>query len=274
MTANATPRPPMPEIGPGDLPPPPVPVPLASDADQGPAAPRRSRLAVLAPGTPRAHSPFYSQIVGALKFALPAAALGVASLVLLWPQLNPLDTRFRLAPVQVSIEDLENLRMLQPRYVGVDDRNQPFTIVAEQATQAKGSSDSTDLKEPQGDLAMNSGTWLAMTAEQGLYHQPDKALDLWGRVTLFHDGGYEIATERARIDLERGTAQGDDPVRAQGPNSQLDGAGFRIADRGARVEVTGNARVVLFPAPRPATGPAASASQAAVPPPPAQAPRR
>jgi lipopolysaccharide export system protein LptC len=273
LIPTATPRAPMPDDARGGLPPPPVPVPLDSDRDPGALALRRPRLDLLAPGKPRAHSTFYSQFVGTLKFALPAAALGIASLVLLWPQLNPLDARFRLAPVQVSIEDLENLRMVQPRYVGVDERNQPFTIVAEQATQARGSSDSTDLKLPQGDLTTNGGTWLAMTAEQGLYHQPDKALDLWGGVTLFHDGGYEIATERARIDLDRGTAQGDDPVRAQGPNSQLAGAGFRIVDRGARVEVTGNARVVLFPTPR-ATPGTATPAQAAVPAPPAPAPRR
>jgi lipopolysaccharide export system protein LptC len=274
MIPRATPRPPQPEIGLVDLPPPPVPVPVTSETQAVP--PPRARLAGLTPGGPRVYSPLYSQIVGLLKFTLPAAALGIAALVLLWPQLNPIDARFRLTPVQVSIEDLENLRMVQPRYVGVDDRNQPYTIVAEQATQAKGSSDSTDLKDPQGDIAMNSGTWLAMTAEHGLYHQPDKALELWGGVTLFHDGGYEISTDRARIDLDRGTAQGDAPVRAQGPNSQLDGSGFRIDDRGARVEVTGQARVLLFPTPRatPASTSTTPRAQAAVPPPPTPAPRR
>jgi lipopolysaccharide export system protein LptC len=274
MIPHATPRPPQPEVEPGELPPL-APVAAAPDAQTVPPPPR-ARLAALAPGGPRVLSPLYSQIVGLLKFALPAAALGIAALVLLWPQLNPIDARFRLTPVQVSVEDLENLRMVQPRYVGVDDRNQPFTIVAEQATQAKGSSDSTDLKDPQGDIAMNSGTWLAMTAEHGLYRQPDKALELWGGVTLFHDGGYEISTDRARVDLDRGTAKGDAPVRAQGPNSQLDGDGFRIDDRGARVEVTGQSRVLLFPSPRavPASTPTVPRAQAAVPPPPTPAPRR
>ncbi|MBL8832407.1 MAG: LPS export ABC transporter periplasmic protein LptC [Rhodospirillales bacterium] len=253
------------------VPPRPVPVPTSRARDEETPAPR-ARLAVLSPGTPRAHNQFYSQIVGLMKFVLPAAAMGIAALVLLWPQFNPLDPRFRLAPVQVSIEDLENLRMVQPRYVGVDERNQPFTIVAEQATQAKGSSDTTDLSSPQGDLAMASGTWLAMTAEHGLYHQPEKALELWGGVSLFHDGGYEISTERARVDLDRGMAQGELPVQGQGPNSQLSGSGFRILDRGARVEVTGKSRVVLFPTPR--NAPAAVQTAQQPPQPPQMGPRR
>jgi lipopolysaccharide export system protein LptC len=228
----------------------PVPVPRAEGAEPAP----RLRLAGLAPGGARRHSPLYSQIVGLLKFALPAVALGLATLVLIWPQLNPLDQRFRLVPVQVTIEDLENLRMVQPRYVGVDEQSQPFTIVADQASQAKGSSDSTDLTAPQGDIQLHRGAWLAMSAERGVYHQSAKRLDLDGGVQLFHDGGYEISTEAARVDLDKGFASGDAAVRGQGPNSLLEGEGFRIHDRGQRVEIVGAARIVLYPAPRATPG--------------------
>jgi len=227
-------------------PPRPVPVPRAN----GEAAEKpRLRLGGFAPGAPRAHSTIYSQIVGFLKFALPAVALGLATLVLIWPQLNPLDQRFRLTPVQVSMEDLENLRMVQPRYVGVDERSQPYTIIADQAMQQKGSSDETGLAHPQGDIQLTQGAWLALTADRGVYKQTAKELDLEGGVQIFHDGGYEISTETAVVDLDKGFASGDTEVRGQGPNSTLEGKGFRIHDRGQRVEVTGPARIMLFPTP-------------------------
>ncbi|MCA3246543.1 MAG: LPS export ABC transporter periplasmic protein LptC [Azospirillum sp.] len=247
----------------------PVPVPREPGAE--PAEPPRPRLAGFAPGERRSHSTLYSQIVGLLKFVLPAVALGLATLVLIWPQLNPLDQRFRLVPVQVTIEDLENLRMVQPRYVGVDEQSQPFTIVADQASQPKGSSESTDLLGPQGDIQLNQGAWLAMSAERGVYHQTGKLLDLAGAVQLFHDGGYEISTETAQVDLDKGFASGDTAVRGQGPNSLLEGEGFRIHDRGQRVEVVGPARVVLYPTPR--ATPGRAPQNAAVPPaPPAPVP--
>ena len=238
----------------------PVPVPRAN----GEAAERpRLRLGGFAPGAPRVHSAIYSQLVGFLKFALPAVALGLATLVLIWPQLNPLDQRFRLTPVQVSMEDLENLRMVQPRYVGVDERSQPYTIIAEQATQQKGSSDETGLAHPQGDIQLTQGAWLALTADRGIYKQTAKELDLEGGVQIFHDGGYEITTETAVVDLDKGFASGDTDVRGQGPNSTLEGKGFRIHDRGQRVEVTGPARVMLFPTPtaQPVAPPKAGAPQ-------------
>jgi lipopolysaccharide export system protein LptC len=247
----------------------PVPVPRPAAEE---TATSRPRLAGFAPGGKRKHSALYSQIVGLLKFALPAVALGLATLVLIWPQLNPLDQRFRLVPVQVTIEDLENLRMLQPRYVGVDEQSQPFTIIADQASQPKGSSEATDLVAPQGDIQLNQGAWLAMSADRGVYNQADKTLDLTGGVQLFHDGGYEISTEAARIDLDKGFASGDTAVRGQGPNSLLEGEGFRIHDRGQKVEVVGPARVVLYPTPR--ATPGRPPQNAAAPPPPAPAPAR
>jgi lipopolysaccharide export system protein LptC len=242
----------------------PVPVPRAA-GDEPPAA--RPRLAGFAPGDRRKHSTLYSQIVGLLKFALPAVALGLATLVLIWPQLNPLDQRFRLTPVQVTIEDLENLRMVQPRYVGVDEQSQPFTIVADQASQARGSSESTDLVAPQGDIQLHQGAWLAMSADRGVYNQTGKMLDLTGGVQLFHDGGYEISTDAARIDLDKGFASGETAVRGQGPNSSLEGEGFRIHDRGQRLEVLGPARVLLYPTPR--ATPGRPPQNAAAPAPPA-----
>jgi lipopolysaccharide export system protein LptC len=244
----------------------PVPIPREGTGEPAP----RARLAGFAPGGKRKHSALYSQIVGLLKFALPAVALGLATLVLIWPQLNPLDQRFRLVPVQVTIEDLENLRMVQPRYVGVDENSQPYTIVAEQASQLKGSSEATDLVAPQGDIQLNQGAWLAMSADHGVYRQSGKSLS--GGVQLFHDGGYEISTERASIDLDKGFASGDASVRGQGPNSLLEGEGFRIHDRGQRLEVTGPARVVLYPTPR--ATPGRPAQNASAPPPPAPAPAR
>lgn len=228
------------------------PSPVASPRTPA-ALPRRQRArfsrVVSASVRRRHHSVFYSRFVSLMKVVLPATAVALAALVLLWPQLNPLDGRFRLKPVQVTIDDLENLRMVSPRFVGTDAKNQPFTITADQAVQEAGGSDTTSLESPKGDLTLNNGSWIALTASEGLYHKQSRILDLWNEVNVFHDAGYEIKTTRAKADLGQGNVYGDDPVEGQGPDSQLRGEGFRIYDKGARVAVTGKSRLVLYPTP-------------------------
>jgi lipopolysaccharide export system protein LptC len=231
--------------------------PLVDSAPTGraasPSVPRRHRPRlsrfVAASMRRRRHNAFYSRFVTLMKVVLPATALALAALVLFWPQLNPLDNRFRLKPVQVSVDDLENLRMVSPRFVGVDARNQPFSITAEQATQDAGGSDVTDLTSPKGDITIANGSWIALTADTGQYFKQARVLDLNDHVNVFHDAGYEIKTAHAKADLAKGDVYGDDPVDGQGPDSQLRGQGFRIYDKGARIAITGKSRLLVFPKP-------------------------
>ncbi len=220
----------------------------SADAQRRHHKPRLSRYVSVSVGR-RKHNAFYSQFVSWMKVMLPATALALAALVLFWPQLNPLDKRFRLQPVQVTVDDLENLRMLSPRFVGTDNQNEPYTVTAEQALQDAGSSDLTTLTSPKGDIALNNGSWIAIAAAEGQYHKQSRILDLWSNVNVFHDAGYEIKTARAQADLAAGTVTGDEPVEGQGPDSQLRGQGFRIYDKGARITVTGKSRVILYPTP-------------------------
>jgi lipopolysaccharide export system protein LptC len=197
------------------------------------------------------HTAFHSHLVSLLKLVLPSVAVGLVAMILLWPQLNPIDQRFRLKPVAVSIDDLENLRMMNPRYTGSDAQDQPYTVTADQAVQVSGDSNVTDLVNPKGDITLKDGTWLALSAEAGTYRKKDELLDLEGNVNLFHDGGYEIVTARARIDLAKNSAEGNDPVVGQGPDTELRGEGFRVQNRGEQVIVTGQSRLLIRPADSP-----------------------
>ena len=211
-------------------------------------ADRRARHAVrLTRRWVRRHSVAYSWFVGLAKIVLPAVAAGLTVLVLAWPQLYSSDDRFRLRAVSVTLEDLENLRMVNPRYAGHDAQNQPYTLTADQALQSDGTSDTTDLVRPKADMTLKSGTWVALSAETGRYHRRAQRLELGGQVNIFHDQGYELATTQAEVDLAAGNAQGDERVIGQGPDTELAGEGFRVFDKGARIVLTGKSRVVIHP---------------------------
>jgi lipopolysaccharide export system protein LptC len=137
--------------------------------------------------------------------------------------------------------------MINPRYVGTDSQNQPYMVTADQALQVSGDSNVTELVKPKGDITLTDGTWLSLTADTGTYRKKEQLLDLEGQVNLFHDGGYEILTARAHVDLVKNKAEGNDPVTGQGPDTELSGEGFRVYDRGQRVIVTGQSRLLIRP---------------------------
>jgi lipopolysaccharide export system protein LptC len=94
---------------------------------------------------------------------------------------------------------------------------------------------------------LKDGTWLVLTAASGVYERTAKTLDLTGAVTLFHDTGYEIRTQSARVDLEQGTAEGQEPVHGQGPFGDLQSEGFRMIGKGETIFLTGKSKVVFYP---------------------------
>lgn len=221
------------------------PHPHASRADQVMAA---ADAVAAGPPPPRLSvRNHYSIFVGWMKLVLPALAVALILLVVIWPQLDLSDSRFRVRVTDISLDQTDSLTMLNARFEGVDEKNQPFTLTADEATQAAEQKDLVHLELPKGDITLDDGTWLALNARQGRYSRDIQVLELDGAVTLFHDRGFELRTEAAQVDLKAGTAEGFETVEGQGPFGTLVSEGFRVLDRGERIIFTGKSRAVIHP---------------------------
>jgi lipopolysaccharide export system protein LptC len=183
-------------------------------------------------------------LVSIAKRLLPAAALALLAAVALWPEFDSAADRGRVAFRRVTQARPDALRIVDPRYQGVDEQNRPYTVTAAVATQAS-NDDLVNLQVPRADLLMTDGSWVYIEAREGRFDKPRNHLDLNGRVTVHHDDGTQFVTETAAVDLTAGAAAGDQPVAAQGPFGTLTAQGFRLIDRGQVVIFTGQARAVL-----------------------------
>lgn len=188
-----------------------------------------------------------SRFVFLMRVVLPSVAALLIGLVVFLPQFRAHEERFSVGFSKIRVQDLESVTMLNARYYGTDDKNQPFTLTANFAAEENPGSQVYSLDAPKADLTTTDGNWLVLGAEIGLYSKTPQTLDLLGGVTFFHDKGYEIQTSTAHVDLQNGSAAGDDPVKGHGPFGQVDSQGFRLFDRGARIIFTGKTKLVLRP---------------------------
>lgn len=207
-------------------------------------APRPSRFAPVRPMRDIARA---SRFVALMKLVLPALAVALVGLVFAWPNLLPDQSQFRLGSINVDKTIVDGLRMDNPRYVGVDEEARPYEVAAAVAIQEGEDSNVIMLQLPRADLLVESKAWVALQAADGLYDRDTQTLALSGGVVVFHDDGYQFQTPTATIDLEAGTAASDDPVVGQGMAGSVEGEGFRLLDRGARIIFTGRSRLVIFP---------------------------
>lgn len=186
----------------------------------------------------------YSRFVGIMKIVLPSLAAVLLGLIVAWPRLTGTEDRFHIGFANLGPDAVDSLSMVNARYFGVDERNKPFTVTADIATE-EDPSGIIVLDSPKADFTTKGGANVYIEARQGFYHQKQQLLDLVGEVNLFHDQGYELHTEQAQIDLARSTAHGTVPVTGQGPQGALNGEGFKIEDGGKQVIVTGRSSLTL-----------------------------
>jgi lipopolysaccharide export system protein LptC len=183
-----------------------------------------------------------------LRIALPMAALLLVALVIAWPQIqNRERPGFSLTPTRADPKEVEQLTMVNPRFVGLDSKQQPYTVTAQSATQDRAGADIILLNRPQADILLANGAWVTVTGRVGRYSQKQQILDIEGDIDVFHDSGYEFHTERAQIDLANDTINGDVPVTGHGPGGAIDAQGFMILDHGRTVIFTGDSKLHLSP---------------------------
>ena len=195
----------------------------------------------------RSFNPRYSRFVGLAKRVLPGVALTLLVLIAVWPRIQTeLGRRVNFALPRIDPREALDLRMVSPRYAGVDRQNRPFVITAEVARQANSADDLVSLEGPKGDLTTQNGSWLELSGYTGIYHQQAQLLDLFGNVELFQDKGNEFRTDSAHIDVANGTAEGNEPVDGQGPFGHISGEGFRILDHGDIIIFTGASHLELL----------------------------
>src|SRR3546814_13059084 len=68
--------------------------------------------------------------------SLPALAAGLVLLVVAWPQIMPDISRSGIDFQKIARDQAKTLNMLNARYSGVDENNQPFNVAADLATQS------------------------------------------------------------------------------------------------------------------------------------------
>lgn len=207
-----------------------------------PGAPRRTALR-----PPRlSGGDAYSSAVGVLKYLLPALAVGLVLLVVVWPRVDPTDPRFSLQLRDLMPGEPSNSIMLNARFDGIDEEGRPYRVTAVQASQRTEDERLIDLEQPTGDLLTEDGTWIALASQTGLYNKDERVLDLEGEVTLFHDQGYEMQTEKAKVYMEQGRVVGRRAVEARGPSGTIESEGLLVEDSGAVVIFTGKAHMVIY----------------------------
>lgn len=217
------------------------------DPDELPEAPaptRLSRIGGKGENTMAKVNRRYTLFVKSLRWILPLIAVGMTVVIVTW------DDGGRTKPMQKEelLPQSENIQneLVKPVFNSVDNKNQPYTVTADKATQSRQDPDLIELEKPIANLQQNDGSKLDGEAASGLYQQKEQKLNLEGAVKLKHSNGYTLSTEELRIDMVTQKAYSGMDVHVEGPAGSIDATGLEGDANSGALIFTGPAKVILY----------------------------
>ena len=106
-----------------------------------------------------------------MKYFLPVVAVFLVLLIFAWPFLQSEDLRFRLTFAALTADQDEEPSMINPRFLGIDKENLTYSITADLARNLTLGTPSVELEMPKADIALSDGSWLVLTAKNGVFQE-------------------------------------------------------------------------------------------------------
>jgi len=185
----------------------------------------------------------HDRLVRLAKIALPSAVGVLIAFLALAPLDREGDVSFILDKNQVDNAP-ERMRVEEARYVGEDNKGQPFQIVARRALQQTSDVPIVDIWGMMARLGLAQGP-LSITADIARYDLDEQKVLVQGPVRVSGPDGYSLATSNVFVDLRNRNLSSRGGVSGRMELGEFQ-AGRLSADLGTRtVVLDGGARLKI-----------------------------
>lgn len=186
----------------------------------------------------------HSRLVRSLRYALPALAAATVGLYFMSPEIR-ISVGGMDASVAGVVIEKGNLRMVNPRLEGVNDKQGAYLVAAKYAEQAVSSPDIIKLTELSAEMKDSNKGWSRLTAPNGVFTTKTERLELLGDIRVAQSSGMTARLSRADVDMKSQLVVSDKPVRVDSPDGKLDSRSMRIDMDSKLAQFIGDVRVSL-----------------------------
>ncbi len=182
----------------------------------------------------------YTHFVLLSKMFLALLVLGLVVALIGVPLLSKDRSGIRVSFIDNGVhksKDAARPVMSRPKYRGINDRGEQYTVRGIRATQE--TQNRILIEQVDAELNTLKGGWRHLTSDRANYHQETKIIELTGNVTLTDDQGYSFLSQQATVDAKTSRVVGNEPVSGRGPLGNILASGFEIIDNGSHIIFTG-----------------------------------
>jgi lipopolysaccharide export system protein LptC len=190
----------------------------------------------------------HSRLVRFLRFAIPAAIVAIAGILLAAAFFNPfrLITNFPIDPGKISLSGTKIIMEL-PRLTGFTNDSRPYEMTARTAAQDLTRPDILELKDIDARVETRDGQHVTIKSINGIYDTKGEVLKLNDHITLTTSSGYEGRLSEATVNVTSGGVVSESPVEVKLPNGLLNANRLQVRENGAVIVFGGGVEMNLNP---------------------------
>ena len=143
-------------------------------------------------------------------------------------------------------DDFQSVKQVlhKPIFMGVDNKKQPFKVMAKKATRLKESPDIFDLEKPTGELKSGTEKFF-VKGDKGVFYKNIQQLKIKGNVQFNDEQNMIFNTSEMYFDFKKEVLIGDQKVKGKKNNSIIISEGFKITNNGDKIFFTGKTKLKL-----------------------------
>ena len=187
----------------------------------------------------------YSVFIKSLKYIL--LFFSVSILILVVYNNNPIEKEKVDWDFSYNESDFQSVRQVlrKPTFVGIDNKNQPFKVMAYKATRLKQEPNIFNLEKPTGEINTGKEKFF-LSGDKGIFYKNVEQLEVKGNVKFKNGNEMTFTTSEMYFDFKKEILSGNKRVNGKRNNSIIVSEGFKILNNGEQIFFTGKTKLKLI----------------------------
>ena len=185
----------------------------------------------------------YSIFIKTIKYGFLVISIAIIVLIIN----NNISHKIETVPNQkISNNDFKTISQVlhKPTFMSIDNKKQPFKVMAKKATRYKSEPNIFNLDKPTGEIKSGEEMFF-LSGDYGIFNKEVQQLKVEGNVKFKNENDMIFKTSEMYFDFKKEILSGEKKVKGKKNNSLIISEGFKILNKGEKIFFTGKTKLTL-----------------------------
>ena len=186
----------------------------------------------------------YSKFIKTIKFIFLVISILMLVLIIINNRQNQIKIAGEKFSYTEKIDGSINQVLVEPIFMGLNKKEQPFRVTASKATRFKEESNTFYLENPVGEILIDKDKYF-LSGKSGVYDKSIQELKINGDVKFNNNLDLKFSTTEVLFDFKDQILFGEKAVSGYRNNSKIDSQGIKILNKENKIIFTGKTKLLL-----------------------------